>query len=289
MRTIFICITVLALLSISQAKDEVQIADLLKQHLNSVGTEQARTVVKTRVAEGTVHFQVLNQGTGQQDGKEALVSTGNKIVSMFRLPNPSYHGERFISDGNKTGVAMVIPGTYSEFGQFIRVHDEILRDGLWGGVLSTGWALENLESTHAKLQYKGTRKVDGRDLHRVLYLPSRHSDLEIELYFDPETFRHVMTSYAYTINPQIAHSDIENARQQTSHYRLEERFSDFKAVDNLTLPGRWTIQFTPDVPAGSEVGHPLAGVALNATSQFAVTVINITHNQPLDPRNFEIK
>jgi len=289
MRSIFVSIVLLTFWSTSQAKDDVQIADLVKQHLNSIGSEQARNAVKTRVAEGSVHFEILNKAGGEQDGREFLISTGNKLVSMFKLPNPNYHGERFITDGSKTGVAMVIPGTYSEFGQFVRVHDEILREGLWGGVLSTGWALENLENTHAKLQYKGTKKVDGRDLHRVVYVPAKRSDLEIELFFDPETFRHVMTSYSFTINPQIAHSDIENSSQQQSHYRLEERFSEFKTVDNLTLPNKWTIQFTPDVPESYDTGHPVLGASRNATSQFAVTITNISHNQPLDPKNFEVK
>jgi hypothetical protein len=72
------------------------------------------------------------------------------------------------------------------------------------------------------------------------YLPKKHSDLEIQLYFEPDTLRHVMTVYLLTISPQMAHSEIDTARQQESRYRLEERFADFKSVDDLTLPGRWT-------------------------------------------------
>jgi hypothetical protein len=46
------------MLSVSPAKGELQVGDLVKQHLNSIGTEQARAAVKSRVAEGTVQFHV---------------------------------------------------------------------------------------------------------------------------------------------------------------------------------------------------------------------------------------
>jgi hypothetical protein len=42
-------------------------------------------------------------------------------------------------------------------------------------------------------------KVDGVDLHRIDYIPKKRSDLEIHLYFEPDTFRHVMTVYLMTI------------------------------------------------------------------------------------------
>jgi hypothetical protein len=42
------------MLSISAAEDAFQTVDFVKQHLKSIGTEQARAAVKNRVAEGTV-------------------------------------------------------------------------------------------------------------------------------------------------------------------------------------------------------------------------------------------
>ncbi|MBI3644970.1 MAG: hypothetical protein HY233_03260 [Acidobacteriales bacterium] len=292
------------------AKDNVDVNDLVKQHLNSIGSDQSRAAAKTRIAEGTLRFRILS-GSGSKEGKQVFISENNKLVCLLKLPDPNYHGERFVSDGKRTMVGNLRPGIYSNFGEFVRMHDEILTEGLWGGTLSTGWALVHLDERHAKLQYRGLKKVDGREMHLVRYTSSKRSDLEIELYFEADTLRHVMTVYSLTINPQIARTEAENARQQATHYRLEERFSDFKNTDNLMLPGGWTIQFTSDVPEsatgvgntsitaplnsptpltpGDAVGRPGLGASRSSVNQFEVTETNISHNQTLDPRNFEIK
>jgi hypothetical protein len=296
-----------AMLSVSFAKDEMQVADLVKQNLNSIGTEQARAAVKNRAVEGTLQFRVLSGGAGTQDGKEVFVSDGEKFVSLLKLPNPNYHGERFVSDGKKTLIAQVKPGVWSKLGDFVMVHNEILTEGLWGGTLSTGWALAHLDERLAKLQDRGLKKVNGRDLRRVDYSPKKHSDLEIQLYFEPDTFRHVMTVYSMTISPQMGTSDIATARQQETRYRLEERFADFKSVDGLTLPQRWTIEFTFENSAGAmadaqnltatvtgeagivPIGAAGVGAGNSPLGHFEVTITNISSNVQLDPKNFEVR
>jgi hypothetical protein len=317
MRGFSVFVVMAAVLSASFAKDELQVGDLVKQHLNSIGTEKARAAVTSRAVEGTVHFLLLNTNdNGAQDGKQVLVSEGNKIVSLLKLPNPSYHGERFVSDGKNVSVAYIYPGHYSTLGAFVVAHSEILTEGLWGGTLSTGWPLAHLDERNPKLQDQGLKKVDGRELRRIDYTPKKHTDLTIELYFEPDTFRHVMTVYALTIGAQMGISETATARQQDTHYRLEERFSDFKPVDNLTLPGRWSIQFTSEVAqdqsqrlpsSGNAIGpssggagmgaigaadslHPNAlGRAFVSISQFEAVETKITNNVQLDPKNFEVK
>lgn len=310
MKSLLTSLCLFTLLCTGLAKDETPVAELVKRHLDSIGTEQARAAVKTRVVEGGVHFQLLNASSGYQDGKATFVSDGKKLVSLMKLPNPSYHGERFVSDGRKTEEAFVKPGVWSKLGSFVMVHNEILTEGLWGGTLSTGWPLANLAERGSKLQDRGLKKVDGRELRRLDYSPKKHSDLEIQLYFEPETLRHVMTVYSLTISPQMGRTEVQTAREQETHYRLEERFADFKSVDNLNLPGQWTIQFTSDIGAagadyasgsfgggaGGEAGA--AGTPISTTgvgtgnspvTQFAVTVANISNNVTLDPKNFEVK
>ena len=307
MRSLGVFVAVLAMLPFSLGKDEQSVGDLVKQHLNSIGTEQARAAVKSRAAEGTLSFQVENANTGHQDGKEVFVSEGDKVVSLLKLPNPNYHGERFVSDGKRTFIAQVKPGAWSTFGDFVMVHNEILTEGLWGGTLSTGWPLAHLDERNAKLKDGGLKKVDGRELRRVEYLPKKHSDLEIEVYFEPDTFRHVMTVYSLTISPHMGTSDIVSARQQETRYRLEERFADFKSVDGLNLPEKWTIEFTYENAAGAMANaqnltatgcgeaciNPIdtAGIGSGSSpvNHFDVTVTNISNNVQLDPKNFEIK
>jgi hypothetical protein len=306
MRTLAVVVAIVAMLSVSAAMDQFQASDFVKQQLNSIGTEQARAAVKNRAAEGTVSFQVENASTGRQDGKEVFVSDGDKFVSLLKLPNPNYHGERFVSDGKKTFIAQVKPGVWSILGDFVMVHNEILTEGLWGGTLSTGWALAHLDERLAKLQDRGLKKVNGRELRRVDYSPKKHSDLEIQLYFEPDTSRHVMTVYSMTISPHMGTSDIATAREQETRYRLEERFADFKSIDGLNLPQRWTIEFTHENGAGTMTNAqtltgtmagggiiPLEtagiGSGQSPVSQFEVTVTNISHNVQLDPKNFEVK
>src|SRR5258705_812770 len=147
MKTLAVMVGVAAMLSVSFAKDDMQVADLVKKNLNSIGTEQARATVKSRATEGTLSFHVPNSSKGGQDGKEVYVSEGNKLVSLLKLPNPSYHGERFVSDGTKILITTLRPGVYSSLGTFVLVHNEILTQGLWGGELSTGWALAHLDES----------------------------------------------------------------------------------------------------------------------------------------------
>jgi hypothetical protein len=181
------------------------------------------------------------------------------------------------------------PGVYSELGQFVNSQNEILTSGLWGGTLSTGWALFDLPGRHAGLQYMGRKKIDGRELQQFRFLPSKRSDLEIRLYFDPETARHVMTTYELTISPQIAATELETAGQKSTSYRLEERFTNFKQYDGLWLPSQWTIQFGLDVPL--DPNHPgRAGIyARSDVWEFSVSVTSISHNLQVDPKNFEVK
>lgn len=75
-----------------------------------------------------------------------------------------------------------------------------------------------------------------------------------------------------------------SAGQEERYFRLEERFADFKNVDNLMLPGRWTIHFDS---GGSS--RRIGPGAASQISQFEVTETKISHNIALDPTNFEIR
>ncbi len=143
-----------------------------------LSAERARAAVKNPLVNGTLRF----------------VSEGGKFVSVLKMPSPDYRSEQFATDGKKAAVNHPKPGICSALGGFVHLHDEVLAEGLWGGTLSTAWALSHLDERRAKLQDQCLKKVDGRELHRVDYLPKKSSDLLIERYFEPDTFRHVMTA-----------------------------------------------------------------------------------------------
>ena len=288
MRSLTVMVVLVGLSFVSAAKDESQVNDFVKQHLNSIGTDQARAAVKNRAAEGNVQFKLLNVSSGAQDGKQVLASESGKLVALLKLPNPNYHGERFVSDGKKVFITNVKPGSYSSFGAFVLAHPEILTEGLFGGTLNTGWALLHLEDKHPKLQDQGLKKVSGRELHQFRYSPAKHSDLEILLFFDPQTARHVLTTYSLEISPQLGMTEQETAKQDFTRYLLEERFDDFKLTDGLQRPGHWVIQFTAQIP--HDPNHPILGALdQGGISQFDATETAINHNVTLDAKNFEVK
>jgi hypothetical protein len=155
-----------------------------------------------------------------------------------------------------------------------------------------------------KLSYEGVKTIDGRSLHDLHYRPKKGTDLDIHLYFDTETFRHVMTVYTLTRRPELAHrergindvsvptaasgdspareitetSEMANARQQETRYRIEERFSDFNKVDGLTLPSHYNVHFTQELGNGS-----------TTVFEWDIASSQIHNNVTLDPRNFQIK
>jgi hypothetical protein len=89
MRSPAVFVALVALLSVSVAKDEFQAADFVKQHLNSIGAEQARVAVKNRLVQGALTFQYLNVA-GVVSGTLQFVSEGDKFVSVLKISSPDY-------------------------------------------------------------------------------------------------------------------------------------------------------------------------------------------------------
>ena len=271
--------------------DDSKPEDLIARHLQSIGTPEARKA-KSRVIEGTANYKILVGGSGQLSGKAALVSESRKMNLLLKLMTADYRGEQIVFDGERVKVV----GTYadkrrSDFGDFILANDSPIREGLLGGVLSTAWALEDVDGRKPKLQLEGTRQVDGRNLEALHYQPKKGSALQITLYFDPTTARHVKTVYTASQQPvaaqtiamdpstaQMDSAEARSARSQQTRYRIEEDFGDFQAVEGLTLPTNYQLRFTEELENGFT-----KSVWWNVISN------RVLSNVSLDPRNFEVK
>jgi hypothetical protein len=286
----------LLLLGPAFAANDLKPEEVLQKHLDSIGTAAARAAAKSRVVEGTSSYQVLVGGAGVIHGNAVMVSEGRRLQMRLKIVASRYNGEKFLSDGNKT----FVEGTYedhtrSELGEFLRGEDFALREGLMGGVLSTAWPLLDLDTRKGKLKYEGRKKIDGTELEAVSYHPKKNTDLDITLYFEPETFRHVRTVYSVSLSAGLAppqtlavtdqgpaiqaagSSDIDTARRQQTRYRLEERFGDFKTADGLTLPSHYELRFTEELPGG-----------FTKSVQWLIDTTRVLNNVTLDPRNFQI-
>jgi hypothetical protein len=253
--------------------------DIVAAHLDSIGDLKSRAGVKTRVAQGTARFRIPSGGAGTLDGKLIMVSEGKELQFMMKFPNNEYRGEQFIFNGDRVQVSFATQAqSRSAFGGFVYIQDAMLKEGLWGGVLSTAWPLLDIEHRKPKLNYEGLKDIAGEKLYGLRYEPKKATDLEIHLYFDPENFHHVRTVYTMSVGFTTVPGEVGSARQQATRYRLEERFSDFKTTDGFTLPTRYNIQFTPELQSGG-----------SNVSEWDIRDIQSKSNVALDPKNFEVK
>jgi hypothetical protein len=153
------------------------------------------------------------------------------------------------------------------------LYNGIIKVGLLGGVLSTAWPLTQLEKRNPKLQYRGLTKIEGKPLHELKYqMKKGDSALNIFLYFEPDTFRHVATIYKLVLPNQLAGRPEDSSAQRENRFELSERFEDFREVEGLTLPFHWIIHFTSD-----------AGTKTTIT-EWNLSFEKVTINQPVDPK-----
>jgi hypothetical protein len=145
--------------------------EIVAKHLEAIGTREARTAIRSRTGEGTAEFSELVTGRVHLPGTAAFRSQGHKVKWAFRFGATEYPGEQLVFDGQATRVAAIDAGNRSRLGNFILDHTEVLREGLWGGVLSSGWALLDLSALGAKVKSLGTRRIDGQELCDVSYVP----------------------------------------------------------------------------------------------------------------------
>jgi hypothetical protein len=286
------------------AEPVVSAEQIVTNHLNSIGAEAVRSGGQGRVAEGVAQFRILTGGSATLDGKSVLVSTGRKFQFMMKFPNNDYHGERIVFDGDRVQIAgATAQQARSIFGEFLRTQDVAIKEGLLGGTLSTSWPLLNLNDRKAKISYEGLKAIDGKQLMEVRYKPKKNSDMDVHLYFEPGTYRHVRSVYTMTIRAGIARagfgdvptpgkgevdittapiapttSETASARQHETRYRIEETFGDFKTTDGLTLPTQYVLKYTQEL----QDGH-------TNLWEWAISEKQISNNVTLDSRNFEVK
>jgi hypothetical protein len=140
------------------------------------------------------------------------------------------------------GIEKVPSNAVADLTQFIYRHPLPLKEGLFGGTLSTAWPLLREERQQYRLQYRGIKKVQDRQLHLVEYRSRKEAtDLKVILYFDPTMYRHVRTEYQYE-NTEHRLDAIGSPLLVEARYALIEEFDDFRTMDGVTLPHRQRIQ-----------------------------------------------
>ncbi len=226
------------------AAEKMKPEEVIAHHLDAFGAAEARAA--GRSLEGSCAMTAPASGgvAGALLGRFALRSEAAQSVLEMKFPSESYPAERFSASAEKAEVAFVQPGRRSALGLFLSTNDLILREGLLGGVLNARWPLFELAARGAKVSSDGLKKLDGRELQRLRYRVRKgQGNLEVFLYFDPDTFRHVASVYKASMAQSLG-ATIESSSSQPDQYlQLQETFEDFQAVRGVNLPRSWTIRY----------------------------------------------
>ena len=213
----------------------VKIDDLIERHLQSIGPAEARGAVENLVITGTGAISCQRGCVGNIQGPATLASAMGKRLITLEFASASYPGERFLFNGKSVEVSRLPAAQYSVLGMFFYDNKMFVQEGLLGGTLTQGWPLLDLKGRKPGLRYRGLQEMEGRKLHDVEFSPrSGRSDFIVHLYFEPDTYRHVITR---------SRTSLSNLPDDTVPHVIVERFSDFQAENGLTLPHGYEMQF----------------------------------------------
>ncbi len=272
--------------------------ELVAEHLKSIGSPEVLAGIKNRGIGGVAGVDFIQGGTGKMTGDFMFVSAGNMLGMIMRYGALEYPGEYFAFDGQEVTVGHINPGQRSPLADFIYRYNGLTKEGLLGGTLSVAWPLLDVEEKQPKLKYD-KEKVEGRELHKLEYDSKKGlDDVNVKLYFEPDTYRHVRTEYRLRIRSDmslqsgavVSRSGVPSSSSamesgsisaplagetrpagihdaaEDSIYLLIEKFDNFKEVDGLTLPHSYNIEYS------------VQGRGTSFLAQYAVQANQFIHN-----------
>lgn len=253
---------------------KMQPADVLAKHLDSISSAKNREAVKTRIIVSNAKFR--RQSSAPYVGKSVIASSKDGAIFGMTFDSNEYPLDKFSFDGNKVKIGYIRPGNRSVLGGFLLSYEELMKEGLLGGTLSSSWSLLNTESKKSKLSYEGESKIEGKETFVLRYSPKGGSDLDIKMYFDKKNFQHLRTEYNRVVAAQMGRTVDGSAKQVESRYRMVEDFSKFKNYGGLNLPSEYKIFYSERGPIRTA----------EYTWEFNVT--DVSFNQPLGSNAFDI-
>ena len=278
MKLTAIILTVIFLVNVSGLAtpfaDKVKPEELVAKHIDAIGTAEARKSDRSRIVAGTSLMNLKTGGRGNSTGPALLASQKEKVLLKAEFTSAGYPFEKIGFDGRKLHAKQYSPGVRSPLAEFFMSHDVVFSEGLLGGTLSSAWPLLNFAARGAKLQYGGTDKVNGRQTHKLKYVPREGGELKITIFIDAENFQHLRTEYERVIAAPMGPTPGASASMREMRYKLVEDFRDYRAEGGLTLPHTYTIQYTV-----SRLNQPLA---LDWTFNFT----RFTFDYPIEEKQF---
>lgn len=247
---------------------------VVSRHLQSIGSAELLARAQSRVFIGATKVRFHQGSLGELSGLGQFASEGRKLGMLFRYDGQDYRGEHFAFDGKHVTVGRFLPGKISILAEFVNRFDELMKQGLLGGALSLAWPLRNPEEIRRRLKYDEA-KLGGRPVHALEYRAKGNlADFKILMFFEPETFRHIRTEYRLHISAAITGVFAIGTDKPDTYYVLSEEFANFKEVDGLTLPHRYTI------------GYSSEGQARTFLAYWTIDAEQWQHNGNIDPLMF---
>ena len=216
---------------------------LVVAHLKSIGEPDALSKIKSIFFTGTSEVNFIQGMQGQLEGTVMMASEGSKMGIVMNFPNLDYPGEHFAHDGKNVTVNNMNLGVKSPIADYIHRYNRIMSNGMLGGVFSNAWPLLDIKGNRPNMRLRKS-KVDGTELYEIEYRPrNNHGDMTIRMYFDMETYRHMLTVYRVrnTMDVRSGSENILDAVQEDIYFTLTEKFGDFRKVGDLTLPHSYTL------------------------------------------------
>lgn len=273
--TLAFCLNSFAQNNKTQKPAKLTAEELVSKHLASIGKAEDLAAIKSRIMVGVGRLGSSIGYSGQISGPAQFASEGDKILFAMIFNANDYPYEKAAFDGERLTVGKPGSGDRSLLGDFLKSQDNIFKQGLFGGTLSSAWSLLDVAARKAKLQYAGIEKINNRQVHKLKYTPAKGGGLKINLFFDADTFQHVYSEYEFVIPPSIGFSRTDNANQRESRYILTETFSDFKTEGRLTLPHMYAINLTTQTENTKSL-------------QWLMVFSQFVFNQPLETQSFRI-
>ncbi|MFN7948494.1 MAG: hypothetical protein U0Z53_24290 [Blastocatellia bacterium] len=212
------------------ADEKLSAADIISKHLTAIGGKEALAKIKTRVAIGTVRRE------NQADVPMYIFSEAPDRVSAAYVFQDSTW--RLLYDKGKNVFRPSLTREYT-------VVEDKYKEMMASGLMFNGMALYNAllaDAGEAKMEAKGTKKVNGRPAYVIEYRRDKKSGTS-RLFFDTETFMWVRTEFGrVTISKQIGAftNDVESKSDENPTVDFYVETADFREVDGVRLPFKMT-------------------------------------------------
>lgn len=247
---IFLPLTLFAAIIAAQNKPKLKPEEIVAKHLEAIGATEALTAAKSRLFQGKSKARRVNSAINTNvQGKTVLASSADKFLILMTfetMTSDDYAREMLGWDGKKFYFPLNTASKPTALGDFVSDYKEIIKQGLLGGTLMTNWALLDVKNKIGKFEYQGTDKIGSVEAHVLRCVPRGGSGLTIKLFFDPQTFRHLRTTYYQETSPPITLSD--EGRVSSIRYKLVEDFENHKPISSLMLPTVYKLEYTVESP-----------------------------------------